>query len=126
MAIVQTDPNRPNEQVVIKEGDPAVLQVLPFELPNGAMVQAQEFDLTEHQGKPWRLYAEADGSLSVALDGVHYWLVAETVLPERQFESLDGGEGNGDGDAQHVELPLDLNDVDVLVYPWPEDEQEVA
>jgi hypothetical protein len=124
LAIVQTNPERPNEKVVIRQDNPAVIRVLQHQLPNGAMVQTQEFDLTEFQGKPWRLYVEEDGALSVALDGVHYWLLAEAVLPERRVETQEIGDGdNGEPTIEHVELPLDLQEVDVLVYPWPNDEE---
>lgn len=123
MAIVQRDPERPNEKVVIDPHNPAVLQILQHELPNGAVVQPRNINLTDYQGQPFRLYVEEDGSLNVALDGVHYWLLAEAVIPEREFETQDTGETDEEGASitQLVELPLDLHKVDIVVYPWPDE-----
>ena len=124
MAIVQINTEQPNEKVIIRPDNPAVIRVLQHKLPNGAMIQQQDFDLTEFQGKPWRRYVEEDGSLSVALDGVHFWLLAEAAAPARRAETQETGDGdNGEPIIEHVELPLDLQEVGVLVYPWPNDEE---
>ena len=85
------------------------------------MVQAATFDLTPHQGSPFRLYVEEDGRLEPALDGVHYWLLAEVMVPEKRMETREvpGGEGE-ESHTEMVELPLDLRQVDIVVHPWPQ------
>lgn len=126
MAIVQQDPARVNNKVVIDPNNPAVLQILQHQLPNGAVVQPQSIDLTDYQGQPFRLYVEEDGRLNIALDGVHYWLLAEAVIPEREFDSQETSEVDEHGSpiVTHVERPLDLRNVDIVVYPWPEETGE--
>ena len=87
--IIQQNPERPNLAVTVDENNPALLCVAEHELPNGAVVQAATFDLTPHQGSPFRLYVEEDGRLEPALDGVHYWLLAEVMVPEKRMETRE-------------------------------------
>lgn len=125
MAIVQFNPEAPNLDVSIGAENPAVLKVEGRTLPGGVVVAPAEIDLTPFQGGPFRLYVQDDGTLVVALEGVHYWLVAEGFLPERRSETVTSGEGDEEV-AEHVEIPLDLNEVEIVVYPWPtENEPEV-
>lgn len=52
----------------------------------------------------------------------HYWLLAEAVLHERQFDSRPTGQVDEHGQPimAIVERPLDLTDVQITVFPLPE------
>ncbi len=119
--IVQRDPNKPNEVISIDQASPNRLVVAAFRFPGGQCTGGA-IDLTPFQGGPFRLYLEEDGSLSTELFRDHYWLLAEAVLPERQFDSRPTGmtDENGQPIMEMVERPLDLNDVQITVFPLPE------
>lgn len=119
--IVQHDPGRPNGAITIDQTAPSRLIVAPFDFPGGHCPGAV-VDLAPFQGGPFRLYLEEDGSLSTELFRDHYWLLAEAVLPERQFENRPTGmtDENGQPVMEMVERPLDLNEVQVTVFPLPE------
>lgn len=124
MPILQANLQMPNHDVAIDTANPALLRVGAHVLPNGVQVLAHEFDLTPYQGVPFRLYVETDGRLTPALEGVHYWLLVEAILPERRMEQQETGQvdGNGQPIVEMVEVPLDLHHVDVFVRPWPIEE----
>lgn len=119
MPIVQHDPQRPNLAVRIDQGSASCLVVEPFA---GGPADRQVLDLTPYQGGPFRLYLEQDGRLSTELEGDHYWLLAEAILPEPQWEMTATGEVDEYGQTRMVmrRLPLDLNAVEVRVWPLPE------
>jgi len=119
--IVQREPNKPNEVISIDQTLPNRLVVTAFNFPGGECTGGT-IDLTPFQGGPFRLYLEEDGSLSTELFRDHYWLLAEAVLPERQFDSRPTGmtDENGQPIMEMVERPLDLNDVQITVFPLPE------
>lgn len=121
MPIVQHDPERPNAVISIDQGDTARLVVEPFDFPGGRCAGGT-VDLTPFQGGPFRLYLEADGSLNTDLYRDHYWLLAEAILPERQYESRSTGQvdENGQPITIMVEVPLNLNDIEIIVFPLPE------
>lgn len=89
---------------------------------NNIRTATQTFDLTEHQGKPFRLYVEKDASLSTDTSCDHYWLLAEAIIPEKKMSSILTGntDENGQQQTKCVEVPLDLNDIDITVYELPE------
>lgn len=117
MAIVQYDPARPNAAIQIDAANPARLLVDPIPFPGGTTAAAA-YDLTAHQGGPFRLYLNQDGSFSSDLTADHYWLLAEAILPERQFDQVPVGTDQEIFDM--VERPLDLTGVEVVVFPLPE------
>jgi len=119
--IVQFDSKKTNEAISIDQDDRRILKVSQFEFPGGTCPGAA-INLTPYQGGPFRLYLEKDGALSTALYHDHYWLLAEAVLPERQFESQPTGmtDETGQSVMEMVERPLDLDDVQIIVFPLPE------
>jgi hypothetical protein len=119
--IVQHDPDKPNEAITIDEAVPSRLVVAPFDFPGG-QCSGGIVDLTPFQGGPFRLYLEKDGSLSTERFRDHYWLLAEAMLPDRQFDSVPTGQVDEHGQAitEMVERALDLNTVDITVFPLPE------
>lgn len=121
MAIMQTDPKRPNEAVTINPANPNRIQVSPFPYFGGNTAPAT-IDATPFQGGPLRVYLDPDGSISTDLYRDHYWLLAEAILPERRYENQPTGQvdENGQPMMAMVELPLDLNDVEIIVFPLPE------
>lgn len=122
MAIVQHDPARPNMAIQIDAANPARLLIDPIPLPfPGGTTAAATCDLTPLQGGPGRLYLNYDGSVTTNLYGDHYWLLAEAILPDRQFDQvLAGVDPNGQEIFNMVERPLDLTAVEVVVFPLPE------
>lgn len=119
--IVQNNPDKPNLAVEIDE-IPARLAVRPIAIPGGGATESAVIDLTPFQGGPFRLYIDADGTLSTDLHRDHYWLIAEAVLPERLYDNAPTGQVDEHGQAvtQMVERPLDLNDIEIMVFPLPE------
>ena len=63
MAIMQTDPRRPNEAVAIDPANPNRIQVSPFPYFGGNTAPAT-IDATPFQGGPLRVYLDPDGSIS--------------------------------------------------------------
>ncbi|MEW5898171.1 MAG: hypothetical protein AB1652_03235 [Bacillota bacterium] len=116
--IVQYDQDKPNSAITIDQANPGRLVVAPFSFPNGQCAGGV-FDLTPFQGGPFRLYLDGDGSLSTDLYKDHYWLLAEVILPERQFDSVPTGQVDEHGQqvTQIVERPLDLSLVEITVFP---------
>jgi hypothetical protein len=129
MAIIQKDPETPNQAISIVASNPAHIQVSSFEFPGG-VTQAQQIDLTPYQGGPFRLYLEHDGSLSTDLYADQYWLLAETVLPNKQYDNVPTGlqDENGNDVNELQEAALDLNDINITVFALPvvEPEPEVV
>ena len=125
MAIVQKNPETPNQAISIVANNPFHIQVNSFEYPGG-VTQAQQIDLTPFQNGPARLYLEHDGSLSTDLYADHYWLLAETVLPEKQYNNVPTGmKDENDNDVNELqEASLDLNDFDITVFALPVVEPE--
>lgn len=120
--IVQHNPASPNADVTIDPQNPALIRIAAHTLPNGVNVPATVFDLGPHQGGPVRIYVEEDGSLQNSVEGVHYWLIAEAVLPQARMEQRATGQTDEHGQpiVEMAAVPLDLNMVDIVVYPWPE------
>ncbi|MDI3548115.1 MAG: hypothetical protein PWR10_1767 [Halanaerobiales bacterium] len=121
MAIIQHDTKKPNEVVNIDQANPGRLVISPFSFPDGNC-SGGKIDLAQFQGGPARVYLDKDGSLSTDLCRDHYWLLAECVLPERQFEQQETGivDEQGQPVTMIVERPLDLNNIDITVFPLPE------
>ena len=119
--IVQHDPARPNAAITIDAESPSRLAVAPFPYPGG-QCQGNVLDLSAYQGEAFRLYLEADGSLSTELFRDHYWLLAEAVLPERRYEMVPSGQVDENGQPLTVlqEVPLDLGEIQITVFPLPE------
>ena len=121
MAMIQQNPETPNEVVCVDPDNSAQVTVQPFLFPGGTTSSAV-FDLTPSQGGPFRLYLEADGSLNTELFRDHYWLLAEVILPDCRFENQLTGQvdENGQTIITMVERPLNLNDIDITVFSLPE------
>jgi hypothetical protein len=119
--IIQHDPNKPNEVISIDQASPHRLVVAAFRFPGGECAGGT-IDLTPFQGGPFRLYLEKDGSLNTELCWDHYWLLAEAVLPEKQFDNQPTGrvDENGQPIMEMVERPLNLNDIQIILFPLPE------
>jgi len=118
--IKQHDPDRPNEAIKI-DANPACLSVQPISCPGGE-AQAVVIDLTPLQGGPFRLYLDSDGAISTDLYSDHYWLLAEGMLPDKQYDNVPTGQvdENGQPVTTMAERLLDLNDIDITVFPLPE------
>jgi len=121
MAIIQQNPEKPNGVLSIDQANPACLTISSFSFPGGNC-SGGTIDLTNFQGGPARIYLDEDGSLSTDLYRDHYWLLAECVLPERQFEQRETGRTDEQDQpvTEMVEKPLDLNNIDITVFPLPE------
>lgn len=121
MAIVQHDTLKPNQTISVDPVNPARLAIAAFAYPGGNC-PGTTVDLTGFQGGPVRIYLDIDGAISTDLYRDHYWLLAEAVLPERQYENQPTGQvdENGQPIMEMVERPLDLNDVQITVFPLPE------
>jgi hypothetical protein len=121
MAIIQQNPEKPNGVISIDQANPACLSISPFSFPDGNCFGGT-IDLTEFQGGPARVYLDKNGSLSTDLYRDHYWLLAECVLPERQFDQQETGmvDEQGQPVTMIVERPLDLNNIDITAFPLPE------
>lgn len=121
--IIQKDPNRPNNNDVlsISKAAPNELIVASFRC-GGLDVAGRTFDLTPFQGGPFRLYVDEDGTLSTDLYKDHYWIIAEAIIPEKQYESVPTGQvdENGKPKTEIVERPLGLNNIDIIAFPLPE------
>jgi hypothetical protein len=68
------------------------------------------------------VYLDLDGSATIDATRDHYWLLAEAILPDCQFENKPTGrlDENGQEITDLVERPLDLNEVEITVFPLPE------
>ncbi|ABO49758.1 hypothetical protein Dred_1224 [Desulforamulus reducens MI-1] len=119
--IIQNNQDHPNEAISIDDKNPACLSVQPIAFPGGE-TQARVIDLTEFQGGPFRFYLDDDGALSTDLYKDHYWLLAEAILPDKQYDNVPTGQvdENDQEVTEMVERPLDLNKVDVTVFSLPE------
>lgn len=121
MPIVQQNTDKPNEAILVSQDNPAHLAVQPFSFGGGQTVAAV-FDLTPYQGRPFRLYLDEDGSYSAEMQRSHYWLLAETILPNMELENIPTGRVDEDGQeiTEMVEKQLNLNGVDITVFSLPE------
>jgi|GEM_PF-1266725 hypothetical protein len=121
MAITQQNPEKPNEAVGVNPGNSAQITVQPFLFPGGTTSPAV-YDLALFQAGPFRLYLEQDGSFSTDLYGDHYWLLAETILPETQYDQALTGQvdENDQPKTEMVERALNLNEIDIIVFSLPE------
>lgn len=119
------DKTAKNIAVSVDKENPALLAIAAFTL-SGVKVPACKLDLTEYQGKTFRLWAEADGSFSTAIQPEHYWLLLEGNIPARKYQNVGTGTMDERGEEQQKmeELPLDLSDVDFTVFSLPEQEEE--
>ena len=119
--IVYQDKSKENIQVAVSTENTAVLSINAFTIKN-TRVAAQNFDLTEFQGKAFRLYAEENGDLSTNENQDHFWLLAEANIPEKVMQSVSTGktDDNGQEIMQSVEVALDLNKVDITIFALPE------
>lgn len=119
--IIQHDNDNANQALTIDQADPNILVVADFPFLDQQCAGGQ-IDLTPFQGGPARIYLEADGSLNTELFRDHFWLLAEVILPERQFTSQPTGQVDENNQAitQMIEIPLDLNKASVMAYPLPE------
>ncbi|MDK2902734.1 MAG: hypothetical protein PWQ93_653 [Clostridiales bacterium] len=121
--IIQKDPSRPNNILSINDLAPNELIVADFDC-DGLHVSGKIYDLTPFQGGPFRLYVDEDGMLSTDIYRDHYWLIAEAIIPDKQYESVPTGQTdeNGQPKTEIVERLLDLNGTDITVFPLPEEE----
>lgn len=121
MAIIQQNPERPNEAISVNPDNSVQVTVQPFPFPGGECAGGS-IDLTPFQGGPFRLYLEQDGSLSTELYSDHYWLLAETVLPEKRYDQVLTGQvdENGQSKTEMVESALNLNEIEITVFSLPE------
>jgi len=119
------DKTAKNIAVSVDKENPALLAIAAFTL-NGVKVPERKLDLTEYQGKTFRLWAEADGSFSTAIQPEHYWLLIEGGIPEKKYMFVETGEMDERGESvkKMVEEPLDLNSVDFTVYALPEQKED--
>ena len=113
-----------NIAVSVDKENHALLTIGAFAL-GSVKVPARKIDLTAYQGKTFRLWAEADGSFSTAIQPEHYWLLIEGNVPERKYTSVGIGVMDERGEEQQKmeEVPLDLSDVDFTVFSLPEEEK---
>jgi hypothetical protein len=118
---IQHDPEHPNLAIKVDDTDAACLAIhaIPFK---GGVFEPKVINLTPFQGGPFRLYLDGNGELSTDLYGDHYWLLAETILPDKQYDTIGTGEvdDNGQEVTALLERPLDLNDIGITVFPLPE------
>ena len=119
--IVYQDKSKENIQVAVSSENTAVLSISAFTIKS-TRVAAQSFDLTEFQGKAFRLYAEENGDLFTNKNQDHFWLLAEANIPEKVMQSVSTGktDDNGQEIMQSVEVALDLNKVDITIFALPE------
>jgi hypothetical protein len=119
--IIQQNPDKPNTMVGVDQENSACLVVQAFDFLEGSSA-GDSFDLTEMQGRPVRVYLDLDGSATIDATRDHYWLLAEAILPDCQFENKPTGrlDENGQEITDLVERPLDLNEVEITVFPLPE------
>jgi hypothetical protein len=116
--IRQQNPGKPNPNITIQGSK---LLISTFKVGDKT-VKSKTLDLTPYQGGPFRLYLDADGSLSTELDRDHFWLLAEAVIPEQTFENDPTGQvdENGQAISRMVARPLDLANVEITVFELPE------
>lgn len=121
MAITQQNTEKPNEAINVDPVNSARLIVQPFPFGGGETTR-QEYDPTPFQGGPFRLFLEQDGSFSTKLEGDHYWLLAEAILPGKQYDNIPTGQvdENGQPKTETVERELNLNEIDITVFSLPE------
>lgn len=119
--IVFQDESKKSIQVTVDPQNTAVMNVAAFTI-NNTRIAAQTFDLTAFQGKAFRLYAEENGDLSTDTNRDHFWLLAETNVPEKQMKSEVTGEVDERGQmiTKSVEVPLNLGDIEIKIYALPE------
>lgn len=119
--IIQHDLDKQNNAIAIDQAIPNRLVVAAFSFLGGECA-GDDIDLASFQGGPFRLYLEADGSLSTELFRDHYWLLAEATLPEKQYDNVPTGQTDeyGNPKMELVERVLDLNDIDIFVFSLPE------
>lgn len=110
-----------NNLVTIDQENPSILVVNSFTFEN-IRIKKQAFDLSEYQGKPFRLYVEKDGEFSADIDRSHYWLLLEVIVPEKKFDMVTTGilDEKGQMQTKCIEVALDLNHVDIYVFQLPE------
>lgn len=109
-----------NEILEVSTANARELIVKSF-LINNIRTAQQTMDLTGYQGKPFRLYAEKDGTLSVDQEQNHYWLLAEVEIPEMKMKSVSTGKYDDKGQMimQSTEVPLDLNELNFTIFALP-------
>ena len=69
-----------NNLVSISTENPSQIVVDSFLFEN-IRIQKQSFDLSEYQGKSFRLYVEKDGAFSTDIAQNHYWLLIKVIVP---------------------------------------------
>ncbi len=101
--------------------NPALLIVESFTIGT-TQTEKQIFDLTAHQGAPFRLYIERSGELSTDINRDHYWLLAEAMIPERKIESVTVEVTAEAGEEKTImqEVPLNLHQVSITTFALPE------
>jgi len=115
------DESRENIQIAVDPDNAAVVNVAAFTIDD-TRIPAQSFDLSSFQGSTFRLYAEQNGDLSTDKNQDHFWLLAESTIPEKVIKNVPTGEiDERDQEImQTVEMPLNLNDVEITVFALPE------
>ncbi|MBW5445879.1 hypothetical protein GE107_07370 [Cohnella sp. CFH 77786] len=115
---------------MVNEGRPATiteeddkLVVAPFTFGDSIKCQGGAFSLNEWEGQCFRLYLDADGSLSTDDTQGHFWQLAEAHVPPREIVMVETDERD-DNDMPIVvsqKQPLNVaEDVTVSVWAFPE------
>ncbi|GEN33868.1 hypothetical protein [Aneurinibacillus danicus] len=115
---------------MVNEGRPATiteeddkLVVEPFTFGDGVQCQGGAFSLNEWEGRCFRLYLNADGSLSTDDTQGHFWQLAEAQVPMREIVMVETDDRDENDMPIVVSQKQPLNvaeDVVVSVWAFPE------
>lgn len=98
----------------ISKASKSAIHIKPFAIGSATAVE-QDIDLTDWQGKTFRLYAEQNGEISTDQEHGHYWILAEAAISDATIINSVDDQGNM---VQHTE-PLDLTTTNFIIFDLP-------